>query len=110
LQKESHKKNLTIPVIELLPHKDKDLRIMTLQPWIKNGWIRFRKNMRELKRQFIYYRPKGKGGHDDGPDAVEMLKSMIEKNVGPIEFKSTGKRVGSEMEGYTGTSEARNYL
>jgi len=110
LQKESHKKNLTIPVIELMPHKDKDLRIMTLQPWIKNGWIRFRKNMRELKRQFIYYRPKGKGGHDDGPDAVEMLKSMIEKNVGPIEFKSTGKRVGSEMGDYTGTNEATNYF
>lgn len=110
LQKESHKKNLTFPVIELQVHKDKDLRILTLQPWIKNGWIRFRKNMRELVRQFIYYRPKGKGGHDDGPDAVEQLKSMIEKNVGPIEFRSTGKRVGSGMGDYTGSTEATNYF
>ena len=52
---------------------------------------------------------KGKGGHDDGPDAVEQLKSMIETRVGPIEFKSTGKRVGSEMGSYMPTGEAVNY-
>jgi len=109
LEKESHKKNLTLSTVELQVHKDKDLRIITLQPWIKNGWIRFRKNMRELVRHFIYYRPKGKGGRDDGPDAVEQLKSMIEKNVGPIEFKSTGKRVGSEMGSYMPAGEAVNY-
>lgn len=91
LQKESHKKNLTISVMELEVHTDKDLRIMTLQPWIKNGWIRFRKNMREMVRQLIYYRPRRKGGHDDGPDALEMLKSMIEKRMGgPIEYRSSG--------------------
>jgi len=101
LEKEGHKRNLTIPTIELQVHKDKDLRILTLQPWIKNGWIRFRKNMRELVRHFIYYRPKGKGGHDDGPDAVEQLKSMIETRVGPIEYRTTGvKRAFTEMENY----------
>jgi len=35
--------------------------------------------MQALINHFIYYRPKGKGGHDDGPDAVEMLKSLLEK-------------------------------
>ena len=109
LEKESHRKNLTLSTIELQVHKDKDLRILTLQPWIKNGWIRFRKNMRELVRHFIYYRPKGKGGHDDGPDALEQLKTMIESRVGPIEYQSSGKRVGHEMGGYLPQGEAVNY-
>lgn len=78
-QKEAHAKGLTINVKPIKPNTDKDLRIVTLQPWIKNGWIKFRRSgMGELVRQLIYYRPKGKGGHDDGPDALEMLKSLLE--------------------------------
>lgn len=78
-QKEAHAKGLTINVKAVKPNTDKDLRIVTLQPWIKNGWIKFRRSgMGELVRQLIYYRPKGKGGHDDGPDALEMLKSLLE--------------------------------
>ena len=64
------------------PNTDKDLRIVTLQPWIKNGWIRFRRHgMGELIKHLIYYRPKGKGGPDDGPDALEMLKSLLERGL-----------------------------
>ena len=37
--------------------------------------------MGELIRQLIYYRPKGKGGHDDGPDALEMLKALLEAGM-----------------------------
>jgi len=78
-QKEAHAKGLTINIKSIKPNTDKDLRIVTLQPWIKNGWIRFKRHgMGELVRQLIYYRPKGKGGHDDGPDALEMLKSLLE--------------------------------
>ncbi len=81
-EKEAHKRGLTINVEGFTPNTDKDLRIVTLQPWIKNGWIRFRRTgMGKLIEQFIYYRPRGKGGHDDGPDAVEMLKTMFEKGV-----------------------------
>jgi len=110
LEKESHKKNLTLSVLELAVHTDKDLRIMTLQPWIKNGWIRFKKNMREMIRHLIYYRPRGKGGHDDGPDALEMLKTMIESKVGPIEFRTTGqRRISTEMGNYAGSGAATNY-
>ena len=82
-EKEAHKRNLTMNVRGVKPHTDKDLRIITLQPWIKNGWIRFKKyGMNELKRHLIYYRPKGKGGPDDGPDALEMLKSLFEGGAG----------------------------
>lgn len=78
-QKEAHARGLTINVKPIKPNTDKDLRIVTLQPWVKNGWIKFRRaGMGELVRQLIYYRPKNKGGHDDGPDALEMLKSLLE--------------------------------
>ncbi len=81
-EKEAHRRGLTINVTGDRPNTDKDLRIVTLQPWIKNGWIRFKRyGMGELIKQLIYYRPKGKGGHDDGPDALEMLKRLLERGM-----------------------------
>lgn len=74
----SHARGLTLNIDEFTPNTDKDLRIIRLQPWIKNGWIKFRPEHRELKRQLLYYRPKGRGGHDDGPDALEMLLGLCE--------------------------------
>lgn len=101
-EKEAHKRNLTMNIIGVKPTTDKDLRILSLQPWIKNGWIKFKKRgMEELKRQLIYYRPKGKGGYDDGPDALSMLKDLLEKGGGPIEFQTTGdKRAFTKMRNY----------
>lgn len=78
VEKVSHDRGLTLNIDEFKPVADKDLRIIRLQPWIKNGWIRFRKEHTELIRQLIYYRPKGRGGHDDGPDALEMLLGLCE--------------------------------
>jgi len=82
-EKLAHEKGLTINVDDYAPNTDKDLRIIRLQPWIKNGWIRFKKEHRELKRHLIYYRPKNKGGPDDGPDALEMLLGLCEAGMIP---------------------------
>lgn len=106
LEKEAHKQGLTMNVVELKPNTDKYLRIQTLQPWIKNGWMRFRRNMRILLEQLKYY---PMGDHDDGPDALEQLKSLIEEATatGIIEFQSTGVRrvtSGSSMNAYMGRS------
>lgn len=78
LEQLSKDKGITLNIDDKTPNTDKDLRIIRLQPWIKNGWIRFRKEHTELKRQLLYYRPKGRGGHDDGPDALEMLLDLCE--------------------------------
>ena len=78
VEQTAHDKGITLNIDEFKPNTDKDLRIIRLQPWIKNGWIRFRAEHAELKRQLIYYRPKGRGGHDDGPDALEMLLGLCE--------------------------------
>ncbi|WP_084312664.1 phage terminase large subunit [Desulfobulbus elongatus] len=77
----AHEEGKTINIDEHMPNTDKDLRIIRLQPWIKNGWIRFRSEHRELKRQLVYYRPKGRGGHDDGPDCLEMLLGLCEEGL-----------------------------
>ncbi len=98
LANEAHERNLTLNVVELKPHTDKMLRIQTLQPWIKNGWIVFRRNMRALIDQLAHY---PMGDHDDGPDALEQLKSMIESGIVDITFQSSGqKRESSKMGGY----------
>ena len=78
LESEAHKKGLTLNTKEITPNIDKFLRIQTLQPWILNGWIRFKKSHRVLLEQLRYY---PMGDHDDGPDALEMLKSLIEKGM-----------------------------
>ncbi len=81
LETKAHDENLTLNIDEHVPNTDKDLRIIRLQPWIKNGWIRFRAEHREVKRQLLYYRPKGRGGHDDGPDCLEMLLGLCEEGL-----------------------------
>ncbi len=81
LETRAHDENLTLNIDEHTPNTDKDLRIIRLQPWIKNGWIRFKPEHRELKRQLLYYRPKGRGGHDDGPDGLEMLLALCEEGL-----------------------------
>lgn len=78
LEQVSKDRGITLNIDDKTPNTDKDLRIIRLQPWIKNGWIRFRPEHHELKRQLLYYRPKGRGGHDDGPDALEMLLDLCE--------------------------------
>lgn len=88
-EKLAHETGLTINIDDYAPNADKDLRIIRLQPWIKNGWIRFKKEHRELKRHLIYYRPKNKGGPDDGPDALEMLLGLCEAGLIPAASASS---------------------
>ncbi|MEE8260323.1 MAG: phage terminase large subunit [Nitrospinaceae bacterium] len=72
--KESAKRGLYLPVEGIRPNTDKILRISKMQPHIKNGIIRFRRNQTQLVDQ-LKYSPKA--DHDDGPDALEMVFSLI---------------------------------
>lgn len=80
LEKEAHREGLTLNVVEIKNNSDKFLRIQTLQPWIKNGWIVFKRAQRTLIEQLRHY---PMGDHDDGPDALEMLKTLIESGMTP---------------------------
>lgn len=59
--------------------RDKDLAILSLQPYIKNGLIRLHRTHSTLIEQLQFY---PEADHDDGPDALEMLfKIATEFNV-----------------------------
>ncbi|WP_051283884.1 phage terminase large subunit [Desulforegula conservatrix] len=79
LEKIAHERGQTLNVVEIPQSGDKIMRIQRLQPWIKNGWIRFKPNMRTLIDQLIKF---PMADHDDGPDALEMLLSLVEKHSG----------------------------
>ncbi|MEO5357017.1 MAG: phage terminase large subunit [Nitrospirae bacterium YQR-1] len=89
LIKEAHRQNLTLNVVEIRSGADKLLRIQTLQPWIKNGWIRFKKTQRTLIEQLVRY---PLYDHDDGPDALEMLKSIVEQNSATAGYETIASR------------------
>jgi len=72
--KESAKRGLYLPVEGIRPNTDKVLRISKMQPHIKNGIIRFRRNQTQLIDQLRYF---PKADHDDGPDALEMVFTLI---------------------------------
>ncbi len=72
--KESAKSGLSLPVEGIHPNTDKILRISKMQPQIKNRIIRFRRNPTQLVDQVKYF---PKADHDDGPDALEKVFSLI---------------------------------
>lgn len=73
---ESMRAGIPLPAYGVRPHRDKHLRIQSLQPHIMNGVIRFPRSMRagrdnpmSLWAQLVHY---PRAAHLDGPDALEM--------------------------------------
>ena len=73
-----------LPIIEVGHSANKQLRIQSLQPLIKQGILKIRsdwrddRNYKELINQFVYF---PLAGHDDGPDAVEGAFSLLKKGM-----------------------------
>ena len=86
LAKESAKQGVYLPLIEKQQTSDKVMRVQTLQPYIKNGYIKFRKNQKELLEQLRFF---PMADHDDGPDALEGCVSLI---VGKVRKRIFGIR------------------
>lgn len=68
LAAESAAAGVYLPITEVRAATDKTLRIQSLQPDIRNGYLLFRREQTELLRQLAQF-PMGR--HDDGPDALE---------------------------------------
>jgi len=66
-------RGIAFPGLPVDPDNDKDLRIISLQPNIANGQIRIHRNQSVLKDQLLFY---PEADHDDGPDALEMLRTL----------------------------------
>ena len=73
LAKESAKQNVYLPIEEVNQSSDKVLRIQTLQPDIKNHYLKFNKNHKRLLEQLKYF---PMADHDDAPDALESCVSL----------------------------------
>ena len=68
LAAESAAAGIYLPLVEVRAASDKVLRIQSLQPDIRNGYLLFSRDQAELLRQLEQF-PLGR--NDDGPDALE---------------------------------------
>lgn len=84
LAKASAKAGLYLPIQEVQQTTDKIMRIQTLQPDIKNKYIKFNKRHKRLLEQ-LYHFPMA--AHDDGADALEGCRTIAKKSKGFRIFK-----------------------
>ena len=82
LAAESAAQGVYLPITEVRAASDKVLRVQSLQPDIRNGYLRFCRDQTELLRQLEQF-PLGR--HDDGPDALE----------GAVRLCKQGPRLGT---------------
>lgn len=80
-----------LPIEEINSTQNKDARIQSLQPFVKNGYIKFSRKHKTLLKQMLEY-PMGK--NDDGPDGLQMaVKLALDIKVGRnVEYKSVVAR------------------
>lgn len=83
LLREAQAQGVYLPVAEIRHNKDKVMRIQTLIPYVKNGYIRFKRDQTLLLHQLQGF-PKAR--HDDAPDALEMAARLIAQGptIGPM--------------------------
>ena len=81
-----------IPIEEINSSVNKVVRIRSLQPFIKNKWLKFRHKDKELLRQLTEF-PMGK--NDDAPDGLQMavaLAQQVREIAAKTEYKSILRR------------------
>lgn len=73
---------IKVPFYEIENREKKEARIVTLEPKINNGWILFNRNLSmEFMDQLEQF--PSKDVHDDAPDALEMLWSLVNNRYKP---------------------------
>lgn len=80
-----------LPIVEINSTQNKDARIQSLQPFVKNGYIKFSRKHKTLLKQMTEY-PMGK--NDDGPDGLQMaVKLALDVKVGSrVDYRSVTAR------------------
>ncbi len=76
LARESARQGLYLPIQGVRATEDKTMRVETLQPDVKNGYILFRKDQTLLLQQLSQF---PLGAHDDGPDALEGARTLARR-------------------------------
>ena len=80
LARESAKAGLYLPIQGVRSTEDKAMRVESLQPDIRNGYILFRRDQTLLLEQLAQF---PMGAHDDGPDALEGARTLWRKSMPP---------------------------
>jgi predicted phage terminase large subunit-like protein len=75
---ESAKRKIPVPVVGIKTSTDKELRIETIEPHVTNGLIRLHPRLVTLLEQLRHWPA---ADHDDGPDALEMLWSLVQSRT-----------------------------
>jgi predicted phage terminase large subunit-like protein len=91
LEKEK-KRIIKLPFYDIETVENKEKRIFSLEPKVTNGWILFNRAIsQELFNQFQDF---PKSDHDDGPDVVEMVWSMVNNRykMSPVDVHTMGGR------------------
>lgn len=76
IAKASAAAGLHLPIEEIQSTGDKTLRIQSMQPDIKNKYIKFLPKFKLLLEQLKQF---PMGAHDDGADALEMVRTLAKK-------------------------------
>lgn len=98
MAKQSAEAGEYLPIEEIQSTVNKQLRIESLQPLIKNKFIKFNKKHKTLIKQLTEY-PMGK--NDDAPDGLEMAVRLAQKINGNTKanYKSVVRRAIGFMKG-----------
>lgn len=83
LKKKAEEEGVDIPIRGIKQHTDKILRIQSLQPDIKNGRVKFRRDQGKLIEQLVNF---PSADHDDGPDALQGGIAILGKRSGVADF------------------------
>lgn len=78
LARESARQGLYLPIQGVRSTEDKTMRVESLQPDVKNGYILFRRDQTLLLHQLAQF---PLGAHDDGPDALEGARTLARKHA-----------------------------
>lgn len=89
----SREQGVPVPAVAVKPHRDKLLRIESLQPHMASGSILLQPSQNTLIDQLRHY---PKADHDDGPDALHMLwegimgkrnqSEITPVDIGPVQW------------------------
>lgn len=75
---EAARQRLYLPIQGVRASEDKVMRVSSLQPDVKNGYILFRRDQTLLLRQLQQF---PLGAHDDGPDALEGARTLARRQA-----------------------------
>lgn len=97
MAQKSAERGIYLPIEGITSNSNKILRIRSLQPEVKNGYIRFRQNQKALLQQMKEF-PMGQ--NDDAPDGLHMaviLANKVKAAGHKTEYKSIRKRMFGRM-------------